>query len=45
MEEKPYTVWEEKICLRSYDDKFQQTLRIFEITFQIEGTELRDKKL
>jgi hypothetical protein len=22
MEEKPYTVWEEKICLGGYDDKF-----------------------
>jgi len=45
VEEKPYTVGEEKVCLGSYDDKFEQTLRIFEISFQIEGTELGDEKL
>ena len=45
VEEKPYTVWEEKVRLGSYDDKFKQTLRIFEISFQIEWTELGDEKL
>ena len=45
MEEKPYTVREEKVRLGCYDYKFQQALRIFEISFQIERTELWNKKL